>query len=647
MSNLRIDNSPVYSAVCRVSGTVGHERYENRHAALCGEPVVLMLWAPRYIATTSAKLHLFAETAGEYTVLPMQWCGIEGGEDRFSVTLDSRQMKPGLCFFAFSLETLGGEVFSYRIGGNRMKLSSVKASDTDGFQLLFYQNEYPSPKWLDGGIIYQIFVDRFYRGNETEIPDGMEFVSDWSSTDIEYPQYPGAPMKNNRVYGGNLDGIRRKLGYLASLGVSLLYLTPIFRSPSNHKYDTGDYMTVDPLFGSEADLKRLIEEAGELGIRVMLDGVFNHTGADSLYFNRYGRYPTVGAYQSKESPYYDWYSFKEYPDRYVCWWDIEILPRINPDLPSCRNYFVGDGGVVSHYASLGIGGFRLDVADELSDDFIRAIKARLSEADPSTVLYGEVWEDASSKIAYGVRKRYYHGGELDGVMNYPLRVGMIEYLRTGATARLREYFEEIQPNAPKRVADLQMNLVGTHDTVRILTALAGEDASGKKNSELKDLRLSDEAYRKGRDMLIAAYAAISMLPGVPMIYYGDEIGMQGYSDPFNRLPMAWDKADETLLRQYRRIGRIRRRERLLEGGDFELLLLNENALITLRHSEKEAILTVLNRSNTPLEIKLFDKFKVLFGGRKKDGHFLCVPRMSTAILKLDAMPRSLIIETDA
>lgn len=190
----------------------------------------------------------------------------------------------------------------------------------------------------------------------------------------EYPAYPGAPLKNNRFYGGTLLGIIDKLEYIRSLGVDTIYLSPIFDAASNHKYDTADYMSVDSMFGGEKAFKALIKKAHEYGIGIILDGVFNHTGSDSIYFNKYGHYKTLGAYQSKKSKYYSWYDFKNYPDEYTAWWGIDILPRIHPDKPDCRKYFVGKDGVIAKYASMGIDGFRLDVADELSDDFIAEIK---------------------------------------------------------------------------------------------------------------------------------------------------------------------------------------------------------------------------------------------------------------------------------
>ena len=237
-------------------------------------------------------------------------------------------------------------------------------------------------------------------------------------------------------FGGNLSGIIEKLPYLSALGVTCIYLSPICKAASNHKYDTGDYFSIDPSFGDDNTLKELLEKAHDLGIRIILDGVYNHTGDDSLYFNKYGNYPTVGAYQSKDSPYYNWYSFKDFPDKYDCWWDITILPKLNLGNREVREYFLSNNGVLARYLALGVDGFRLDVADELDDAFIASAKERLCCFGKDKILFGEVWEDASSKEAYGQLKRYYWGNELDGVMNYPLREGIIRFVKYGEVSPL-------------------------------------------------------------------------------------------------------------------------------------------------------------------------------------------------------------------
>ena len=485
----------------------------------------------------------------------------------------------------------------------------------DKIQFSISDFKYDVPKKIYGGIIYHIFVDRFCRGGDVKQPDYAKFVEGEWEVIPEYPEYPGAPLKNNTFFGGNLFGIIDKLDYISSLGVSALYLSPIFESVSNHKYDTADYMKVDSGFGGDEALKKLIVEADRRNIKIILDGVFNHTGSDSIYFNRKSRYSSIGAYQSKDSEFYGWYDFKDFPNKYTCWWDIEILPRINPDKPDCRSYFVKRGGVISKYRDMGIYGFRLDVADELSDSFIEEIKTTLSENGES-ILYGEVWEDASNKIAYGRRKRYYLGTELDGVMNYPLRRGLIEYVLNKRCSELLYVFDEVFVNTPDRILHAQMNFLGTHDTDRIITVLSGESDAGYTNSDLSTKRMSWEVRAIAEKRLSGLYTVLATLPGIPTVFYGDEAGLEGYHDPFNRMPYPWGKESSELLSHYAKVGEIRRDNSVYAQGKFKLLRLDSEILAFVRISDKEKLITVFNNSEKVLTVEFDTKVLSLILGLK-------------------------------
>ena len=301
---------------------------------------------------------------------------------------------------------------------------------------------------------------------------------------------------NNDFFGGNIRGILEKLDYLQSLHVTVLYLNPIFRSFSNHRYDTGNFMEIDPTFGTEEEFARLVEECRKRGIRIMLDGVFNHTGDDSLYFNKYGRYPGVGAYQSKDSKYYAWYNFIHYPEKYSAWWGIDNLPAVNEECPSYADYITGENGVIRYWLKYSLGGFRLDVADELPDEFIEKIRQAVKAADPEAVVLGEVWEDASNKIAYSKRRKYFWGKELDSVMNYPLKDAIIQFILSGDTSLFRQTVAMLRDNYPKSVLDSLMNILGTHDTARILTALGGVHAYTKDEMSYTKLSESGPPHRK-------------------------------------------------------------------------------------------------------------------------------------------------------
>ena len=591
----------------------GDGRTDSRSCRAFGSGCTLTftLCLPRREGATEVFVELYDAHRNTTDRIPMQWRHTAGGADFYTAELHTADCGCGLYYARPVLEEGG------RLRYGSVSRESVRFSDDasgDALQLTLTDFSYPAPDWLCGGVIYQIFVDRFFRGAETPLSPGAVINPDWEEGIPQYPAYPGAPLENNMFFGGNLDGIIRKLDYIASLGTTCLYLSPIFKAKSNHKYDTGDYMQIDPMFGTEADLRRLIREASAHGMRVILDGVFNHTGDDSLYFNRYGTYPGTGAYQSQESPYYEWYTFQQFPDRYTCWWNIPILPRISPDVPSCREFFTGPGGVIAHYADMGIGGLRLDVADELSDDFISAIKARLNERVPDAVLYGEVWEDASNKIAYGVRKRYFLGRELDGVMNYPLRTGLISYFRDGDCRPLMQYFTDIMPNTPPRILNAQMNLLGTHDTVRILTALGGRNADGMTNDQLAVLRMSEDERKEAKKRLAAAYLVLATLPGIPSIFYGDEAGLEGYSDPFNRRPMPWHALQEDLLCWYRQVGEMRRRFPVYREGAFRLLRLDREGLLFIREEEGCALLTAVNRGSRSLSCSVPAASECVLGG---------------------------------
>ena len=595
MSELRICGSSVHTAQGSASVSVNGKDAYGRHAFMAGDRLCYAFAFPRTLGVRAATLSLSSDEKHNFLSLPLAFSHLARGKDVYTLTLDTEGegLGAGLYFCRLTLESVFGKLYAY--GGNNLRFAYADGDIPAVFQLTLSRFSHIEPKWAHGGVIYHVFVDRFFRGGNAPAAKGTFINPDWENGTVQYPPYPGAPLANNMFFGGDLDGVRKKLPYIASLGTKIIYLSPVFRAASNHKYDTGDYSEVDAAFGGERALRELIAEAEKMGIRIILDGVFNHTGADSLYFNRYGNYPTEGAYESKSSPYYTWYTFKSFPDDYEAWWGIEILPRLNLKNPDCRDYFVKKGGIISRCADYGIGGMRLDVADELESDFIAQIKNRLTEKREDAILYGEVWEDASNKIAYSRRCRYYLGDELDGVMNYPLRTGIIRYLRDKDASALRYYFDEVALNMPKRAADVAMNLLGTHDTLRVLTALGGESPDGKCNDELVSLRMSKEERAKAVRRLRAAYLIAATTSGIPSVYYGDEVGVEGYSDPFNRTPFPWHNMDESLLSHYRAVAALRSHA-VYKDGEMRLLRLDEEILAFSREKDGVSFVTVYNNS---------------------------------------------------
>lgn len=553
------------------------------------------LLIPRRCGATGVYLHLFGEGIEnhKYMKFYFDWTAIEGENDIYTCKIDMSSIGIGLYYYKY--EVVSDTVLFLGEGKKMNQLAQIE--NNDGLiQLTVFNEKSSSAKWMQGGIMYHIFVDRFNKSGKCKPKKSAIMNDDWYNGIPQFADVPGGYVENNMFFGGDLYGIIEKLDYIESLGVTCLYLSPIFDAYSNHKYDTGDYMSVDSMFGSEKALEELIKETKKREMHIIFDGVFNHTGSDSIYFNKEGNYSSVGAYQSKESPYYEWYNFKNYPDKYECWWDVKILPRVDSNNQSYKNYILGDGGVIEKWMKKGIDGFRLDVADELSDDFLKTLNNKLKSINPDGIVYGEVWEDASNKIAYDKRKKYFLGGELDSVMNYPFREAIIEYLKYGNYDKFYSTCKMLSSHYPKHNADLLMNLLGTHDTERILTVLGVDNVDGFTNAELSTKKMSREEYKKAKSLLKLAYAIVATVPGVPCIYYGDEAGMQGYRDPFNRLPFPWGKEDTEILEFYQKIGKIRRQEAVFKGGLFKLIECNSDLLAFARYNDEEFTVTLVNRS---------------------------------------------------
>ncbi|MFR2041941.1 MAG: glycoside hydrolase family 13 protein [Oscillospiraceae bacterium] len=369
---------------------------------------------------------------------------------------------PGLFFYYFVIDTQGGSFRLFKQGDD----TNMEAGDL--WQLSCIPADFTTPDWAKGATIYQVFPDRFYASGRADVTGKLKpytIHKNWYD-EVDWKPTPDGQVLNNDFFGGNFRGITEKMDYIAGLGVTILYLNPISKSFSSHRYDTGDYKTPDPLLGTEADFAALCDAAHARGIRVILDGVYSHTGSNSLYFNREGAFPSVGAYNSKESPYYSWYTFYNWPNVYHSWWDFDTLPTVNKMDPAFVRYIITDeDSVLAHWLRLGADGYRLDVADELPDEFIKLLRNRIKELNPDALLLGEVWEDASNKCAYGKRRTYFTGGELDSVMNYPFRTAIVNFVKNLDGGRgFKETVMSIMENYPPQVAACNMNLLGTHDT---------------------------------------------------------------------------------------------------------------------------------------------------------------------------------------
>lgn len=552
----------------------------------------------------------------------------DGGEARYlhmqksekCWTLQLSLSEPGLYFYYFI------------IGGSKAGLGKMRnlefSEQITYYQLLVYTEDYKTPDWFKGGIMYQIFPDRFYKGKSIVPEKGKWLHDNWNEMP-EYRMNEQGKVLNNDFFGGNFDGIVQKLDYLKGLGITVIYLNPIFKAYSNHRYDTGDYMQIDPLLGNDADFDNFITECERRGIAVILDGVFNHTGDDSRYFNKYGNYDELGAYQSKDSKYYAWYNFKHFPDKYESWWGIDVLPSVNESCDSYANFITGTDGVIDHWIRRGVSGFRLDVADELPDEFIEKIRNAAHAARADALIIGEVWEDASNKIAYSKRRKYLQGKELDSVMNYPLKDAVIKFLKSENTEVLREAIAQLRDNYPKCVLDSLMNILGTHDTSRILTVLGGVPAYNK--DEMNVTVMSEEVKAKAKVLLKIAAVLQYTLFGVPCIYYGDEIGMEGYGDPFCRHTFSWDKIDNDLLGYYKRLGKMRRHLTLFRDSEYRELYADEKCLVYERAAGDQQVIVAINLGNNLFDIKFNGKLFDLFDNDVFEGKFTILPKSCTIL----------------
>ena len=544
------------------------------------------------------------------------------------------ELKEGLFWYGFRYTSNFGEFFVVKTEDS---LGVVSADRGTFWQQTVYSEDYETPDWLDGGIIYQIFPDRFAKSGEKKqnIPSDRFICDDWGRTP-EFRQIKGEKCcLGNDYYGGDFKGIESKLDYIKSLGVNCIYLNPIFEAHSNHRYNTADYFKPDPMLGTEEDLCDLIKSAKEKGIEIILDGVFSHTGDDSVYFNRYGRYDSLGAYQSKESPYYKWYNFKDYPNDYESWWGILTLPETNENEKSYTEFITGENGVIRYWIKKGIKGWRLDVADELPDEFLDNLRKAVKAEGEDKFLLGEVWEDASNKISYGKRRRFLRGKQLDSVMNYPFANAIVDFLKGDSGKKLLNTVLSITENYPPKALRLLMNHIGTHDTARILTRLGRDDSFVGDREWQSRYELTDEEYKKAVKLLKLAAVLQYTLPGVPSLYYGDEAGITGFSDPFCRATYPWGQENTELLEFYKTLGAVRRGNKAFCGGEFLPWYTSDNVISYIRNRDNSKILIAVNKGCDTAEIYLPDDEKgELVFGEAVLGEKLILPPYSFAIIRI-------------
>lgn len=590
-------------------------------AVKCGEKLSLHFPIASWVSVD--KMYVFIRLGDVSTPVEMRF---EKSENGFSVyTADYVFDTAGIYYYRFEMRNRDG-VWYYGRGENG---ESVCGENLPEWQLTVYKSSYKTPDFAKGNIIYHVFVDRFNRADGVKTKRKYRLHESFS----ESPEVVSADGKYyaDDFFGGNFNGICEKLDYLEELGVGIIYLSPIFKAYSNHRYDTGDYLKVDELLGTEDDFKRLLDAAHEKGMKVILDGVFNHSGADSLYFNKFGTYDSLGAYQSKSSPYYDWYYFKKFPDEYACWWGCDNVPDLNKSNKDYRALVFGKNGVVEKWQKLGADGWRLDVVDELPIDFVNLLIKKIKSVNKDALVIGEVWEDASTKVSYGELRPYLLGDQLDGTMNYPFMNAIIAYVRDGDEKFFKDTVQSILENYPKETVYCLMNSLGTHDTVRIINALSDVRAHGWSKTHKLGYKLPDSEYEKAKKKLYLASVLQFTLPGIPSIFYGDEAGLQGFDDPINRRPYPWGSEDKEILAHYKKLGRIRRENRAVFSGGFNMR--DENGLVAYeRASGDDEILIAVNAGADDETLFINKEYTSLYNNKEyKD--VVDVPGGSFVILK--------------
>ncbi|MBQ9952487.1 MAG: glycoside hydrolase family 13 protein [Clostridia bacterium] len=598
-------------------------------AVTCGQNVSLRV---RAVGVKKAVLRVWWDNSEElHDMQPI-------GGDLYTVDLTMPDT-PGLFWYYFRFEDENGAIRYYGNAADGLGgVGELMSKQPESYQITVYDAAFRTPEWMRNGNMMQIMVDRF---NASQTPDpltlpiGSFYHMRWDEDPVLVCNDRTGEYAANDFFGGDLKGVEQKLDYLKDMGVTVLYFNPIFKARSNHKYNTGDYMTIDPGFGTEDDFRHLCAAAKERGMRIVLDGVFSHTGSDSLYFNKNGSYGDGGAYNDPKSPYAAWFNFKKWPDDYTSWWGFKTLPTVNKDDPSFRKFIIsGRNSVVAHWIRAGSSGWRLDVADELPMDFIAEIRARQKKINPDSALIGEVWEDPSNKVAYGKMRCYCLGDTLDATMNYPLRDAILLFMRCRIDAAgFVRRVESIQENLPAPFLYSQMNLLSSHDKPRALSVLAdiGDMEPERRFRRAFDMNADD--YARGKRRLIAAWKLICALPGMPCVYYGDEAGLYGMSDPMCRGTYPWGHEDRELLREFRDAMHRRQDSAALRTGSMKLAVCGPDVVMVCReiHDGKDVFGKAAANETCALAINRARESRWV----EYDGHSFEVPAESAVWLVHD------------
>lgn len=531
----------------------------------------------------------------------------------------------------------------------------------NSWALTVYDPDFRTPSWTTAGVVYQIFPDRFRNGDPTNDPqtgdvryDDPVIALPWDAmpegycrryTDDACDQEP----HGRDFFGGDLAGITDKLDYLANLGVTAIYMNPIFDSASNHGYDTQDWSSIDPYFGNETDWEDLVAQADARGIRIILDGVFNHVSSDSPYFDRYGHYDDVGGCESESSAYRDWFYLRPQLDGacagpdgpgtvgYVGWSGYDSIPVIQKGLAGVQELLLlADDSIVRRWLQAGASGWRLDVSGDptFPDDWWPTFRQIVKDQDPEALTVAEQWQKDTALL------RQFRGDRFDTVMNYRFRDAVLGFLAPGLFDRkgfpasgaptdpidFANRMLSQQEDYPPEVYRSLLNLIDSHDTERALWTLTpGEETTAGRELDAAAL---NEGTRRLR---LAAFIQFTM-PGMPTIYYGDEVGLTGDDDPDDRRTYPWadlgGSPDEDLLSFYERLAELRAGSPALTEGDLRFLHIgsdDEGTIAYARRTDDQVAIVGINRSNEPRSLT------VPVGGLLPDGTFLSGGNRGTTV----------------
>lgn len=476
------------------------------------------------------------------------------------------------------------------------------------------------PDWAKGAVMYQIFIDRFYRDTSVKIEEfgKRKIHKDWNEAPILGPDENGE--WNTDSFGGNFNGIKKKLDYIKSLGIDIIYLSPIVSSSSNHKYDSEDLEEIDSYFGGKESFKSLCDEIHKKDMKVMVDVVFNHVGKDSKYFNKGKFYNEIGAYQTKDSKYFPFFKTTVENGKIVFsyWWGIKDLVVCDKDSKEWQEYICGKGGIIDQLFAYGIDAIRIDVADELPDYFITLMREACHRNKKDSFLLGEIWKKAVNQG----RGYLENGNGLDSIMNYYFISALIDYLKYQDSEQIYSKIYEIFDEYPEDTILTSMNFTSTHDISRGQNIFSPDnifkdpkDPTREWSWSLKDryekdknwqseYYLAEESKEYAKKMLKLYIFILAFWPGIISIFYGDEVGICGVGNLANRKTFPWDHMDKDMLFYVQKVLKIRKEYDFLRIASYpEILELTEDKFVFKRKNNQKEIVVIVNNGYTDIKVE--------------------------------------------